>query len=96
MAEKNGGIACCTICDKIQNGADLRRIGKIRMRQQPQIRSAVQFDGKNPYQIRLLIRGDAEQGRKSQAGLGGSDNVGVGRTLKHPPRRPCDAVEPAH
>jgi hypothetical protein len=96
MAEKNGGIAFCAICDKIQNGADLRRIGKIRMRQQPQIRSAVQFGGKNPHQIRLLIRGDAEQGRESQTGLGRSDNIGVGRTLKYPPRRPGDAVEPAH
>ena len=96
MAEQNGGIAFGAIGDKIQNGADLRRIGKIRMRQQPQIRSAVQFDGKNPYQIRLLIRGDAEQGRESQTGLGGSDNIGVGRTLKYPPRRPGDAVEPAH
>lgn len=96
MTEKNGGIASRAICDKIQNGADLRRIGKIRMRQQPQIRSAMQFDGKYAHQIRLLIRGDAEQGRESQAGLGGSDNVGVGRALKYPPRRPCDAVEPAH
>ena len=96
MAEKNVGIAFGAVGDKVQNGADLRRIGKIRVRQQPQIRSAVQFDGKNPYQIRLVIRGDAEQGRESQTGLGGSDNIGVGRTLKYPPRRPCDAVEPAH